>query len=59
MGGKPPTEITLGITINGESTGSNLTDIDVDRVGTNETTARVGVYLDNTADGVVLSKCEL
>lgn len=45
-----------GIVINGESDGSNLTDIDIDRAGTTETTGRVGVYFDDIAKNSTLSQ---
>ncbi|MEM7151950.1 MAG: right-handed parallel beta-helix repeat-containing protein [Myxococcota bacterium] len=37
-----------GIVVNGEAMGSQVTSVDVDRVGIGSTTGAVGVYLDNT-----------
>ncbi len=45
-----------GLVINGDSNGSVLVDIDVDQVGASESTGRVGVYFDDTAEGCTLSQ---
>lgn len=43
-----------GVVINGDSDGSTVSYVDVDRVGTSETTGRVGIYLDNVAREVTV-----